>query len=149
MTFNWFSDKYFAARFWQERFSKKGKIVYLLTAFLDRDRDYTGREINAFIKNNTPASLRSNSGFDVDHLRISMMENGFITRDADGSRYRVALDYSSPWEWLERAVPDPAQKYECPLCGGLFRGTQVLNHMHKVHNQQIEDIFERWLGTEG
>ncbi len=140
----WFSfDKGMNYRGW----STKKRIAYLLTAFLEPDRGYSEDEINAFIKSNTKATLRSDSRLDIDHLRVGMLENGFLEREPDGSEYRVAADYSHPWNWMQDAMQDPTREYRFPICGVMHRGTHVLNHMHKYHNHDIDEIIERGLGT--
>ena len=126
---------------WSRLRPKKGRIAYVLTAFLEKGRAYSEREINAFIRNNTKASTRSNPHLDVDHLRMAMLENGFLEREPDGSEYRVSASYAYPWDWQE----DAARDYCCPFCGFVCHGAQVPIHLQKYHN--IDEIIERLLGA--
>lgn len=120
---------------------RKGQIAYVLTTFLERNRTYSEGEIDAFIRNNTKAITRSDPHLDVDHLRLAMLESGFLKREPDCSEYRVAEDFSSPWDWNR----EPAREYHCPFCGYVCRGTQVPIHLSKYHD--MDEIIERWLGA--
>jgi len=120
---------------------KKVQIACVLTSFLDPGEVYDEGQINAFIENNTKAQTRSNPRLDVDHIRLAMLEHGFLERNPRGTEYRVAADYSSPWDYSR----DETKEYRCPFCGFECHGVQFPIHLNKFH--EVEEIIERWLGT--
>jgi len=85
---NNFLDQNGKIKSWPSKRSKKTAILYYLSGKFEIDRKYSEREVNAVIE-------QWHTFNDLFILRRGMVDTGFLSRTADGSRY-----------WRENVAPD-------------------------------------------
>src|SRR5215204_2923439 len=93
---------------------------------------------NIIVRNVRPDILERR-GYSPDHLRRCMIDNGFLRREPDGSKYWVSESFTGleeenqkereKQERLRRGALEA--KAECPYCGGIFSGGVLLRHYEK------------------
>lgn len=121
---------------------QKVEIAFLLVAFLDSRKRYKDDEINEFIVRSVKRAILGRQGYSVDHLRRAMIDNGFLKRKADGSRYWVNSTFRGPDEQEEDKTGaldllcrlTPNEKVSCPYCKRTFSATVLLPHYLKKHS---------------
>ena len=137
---------------------QKYEIAYLLASFLQAGEVYDSSRLDEFIARSVKPDILGRRGYSPDHLRRCMIDNGFLLREPDGSRYWVAESVKGVEE--ERQQEEEKQnlllrgageeKAVCPYCGMRYSGGVLLRHYEKRHSsakgywaQRIEEYFRR------
>ena len=134
---------------------QKYEIAYLLASFLRAGEVYDSARLDEFIARSVKPDIIARRGYSPDHLRRCMIDNGFLRREPDGSRYWVSEPVTGPEEerkeegrqnqLLRGAVEEKAV---CPYCGVRYSGGVLLRHYEKRHAsakgywaRRIEEYF--------
>jgi len=137
---------------------RKADLVRLLVAFLDRDKSFTKDEIERYVRGNVKTEVLEEPGFSVDHLRVAMIDTGFMVRERDGTGYRVAESYLPPEEVDKRVIQKMADmlarmsernareaaatddglsrqfsEIRCEVCGATMHYSRYMKHCLKRH----------------
>ncbi len=135
---------------------QKYEIAYLLVSFLQPGEVYDSSRLDEFIARSVKPDILARRGYSPDHLRRCMIDNGFLRREPDGSRYWVSEPITGPEE--ERKEEEERQnlvlrgareeKAVCPYCGVRYSGGVLLRHYEKKHAsakgywaRRIEEYF--------
>jgi len=134
---------------------QKVEIAFLVVSFLDATRLYQDGEIDEFIARNVKSEILQRRGYSIDHLRRAMVDNGFLQRQPDGSRYWVNETFQGPDEQeqakttaLNVLALTPQKKVICPYCNQQFSQTVILQHYLKKHSlrgywqKRLDQYFE-------
>ncbi len=106
---------------------------------LDAGRKYTKEEIEAFIAASVESSTFDEPTMTLDHLRMAMLDNRFLTRDPAGRQYWVAETFIKACGAEEDNVlrmqlthppGDKAQVYRCRQCSKPFKDIVPLTRHH-------------------
>jgi hypothetical protein len=83
-----------------------------------------------------------NTSLAPDHIRVAMVEAGYLIRDPAGGAYRVAEAFVGPEQLAERerALLRFASELDvqsdvvvCPACGSRMGATSLLGHCQRSH----------------
>src|SRR5215207_11346000 len=120
---------------------QKYEISYLLASFLRAGEMYDSARLDAFIARTVRPDILERRGYSPDHLRRCMIDNGFLRREPDGSRYWVPEPLTGPeeerqgekerQELLLRGADE--EKAVCSYCGERYSGGVLLRHYEKKH----------------
>ena len=136
---------------------QKYELSYLLASFLRAGEAYDSARLDEFIARSVKPDILERRGYSPDHLRRCMIDNGFLRREADGSRYWVSESLTRLVE-QERKDEEERQnlilrgareeKAVCPYCGVRYSGGVLLRHYEKKHSaakgywaRRIEEYF--------
>jgi hypothetical protein len=128
--------------------ASKRDIAWLIASVLDRTQPYTAADIERLIRTTIRQEYLNNPMLAPDHIRVAMVEAGFVTRDSAGAAYRVSDDFVGPEEIAERerALLTAAGELGvqgdvvvCPACGTRVGATSLLGHCQRWH-----DSSGRW-----
>ena len=135
---------------------KKYDIAYILATFLDRDERYTSRSIEKYVRENVKWEILEDPCYTPDHLRVAMVDNGFLIRDAATDEYWVAEDFEGAHdvfanriaEYQQIMSDDPDSRFRCSFCGKALKGKALLNHFLKKHEKKEywETTIESYFG---
>jgi len=126
--------------------ASKRDIAWLVAGQLDRARTYTAAGIDQLIRGTIRDEYLGTPPLAPDHIRVAMVEAGYVTRDPAGAGYRVAEGFVGPEEEAEReralllAVGELATQNDvvvCPACGNRFGATSLLGHCQRSHNWSV------------
>jgi hypothetical protein len=131
--------------------NSKYVLAYYLTDQLETARKYSKEEIEEFIAGQVDPTTYDDPTMALDHIRMAMVDNQFLTRDNDGRRYWVSEFFVKPsdpieknFEKLTRYQPSVARKnfYTCGYCGQQFKGIRLARHFvrHHTFSRQMEKI---------
>ena len=137
--------------------STKYLLAYYLADQLDAAKKYSKEEIDQLITSQVDPTTYDDPTMALDHIRMAMVDNQFLIRDSDGSRYWVSELFVEPvdpvkkkFEKLIRRQPSVSGEnlYICKHCGQQFKGIGLARHFvrHHTHSRQMEKI-ERYLIT--
>src|SRR5215207_5827037 len=122
---------------------QKYEISYLLASFLRAGEMYDSARLDAFIARTVRPDILGRRGYSPDHLRRCMIDNGFLRREPDGSKYWVSESFTGLVEEERRAEEERQnlllrgageEKAVCPYCGGRYSGGVLLRHYAKKHS---------------
>lgn len=138
---------------------QKYEIAYLLASFLRAGETYDSSRLDEFIARSISPDILGRRGYSPDHLRRCMIDNGFLRREPDGSRYWVAESFANPVEEERKAEEERQnlllrgageEKAVCPYCGERYSGGVLLRHYEKKHSsdkgywaRRVEEYFRR------
>jgi hypothetical protein len=121
----------------------KGNIAWLIADLLDRTQSYTAADIDRLIRTTIRGEYLSNPSLAPDHIRVAMVEAGYLIRDPAGVAYRVAEQFVGPEQLAERerALLRFASELDvqsdivvCPMCGTRMGATSLLGHCQRSHH---------------
>ncbi len=127
----------------------KRDIAWLVAGQLDRSRTYTEVEIDRLVRGTIREEFFVNPSLAPDHIRVAMVEAGYVNRDSAGVAYWVTEGFVGPEEEAERerALLRAASEVDaqcglvvCPACGLQMGATSLLGHCQRWHNWS-----DRWL----
>jgi hypothetical protein len=152
---------------------KKRDIAYVIASLLDRDRKYSHSEIEQLVRDNVRPIILEIPGLAADHIRLSMIECGFVHRDAKTNQTWVSPDFTlhrdakTNQTWVS---PDftrdhdhhariskqlelqsenyPNQEFDCPECNLRLRARPLFTHYVKKHagKERWEEIVDAYFG---
>jgi hypothetical protein len=109
---------------------QKYEIAYLLASLLRAGEVYDSARLDEFIARTVRPDILGRRGYSPDHLRRCMIDNGFLSREPDGSKYWISGAVTGPEE--ERKLEEEKQnlllrgaqeeKAVCPYCGVKYSG---------------------------
>ena len=120
----------------------KRDIAWLVAGQLDRAQAYTAADIDRLIRLTIRDEYLRQPPLAPDHIRVAMVEAGYLTRDPAGAAYRVADGFAGPEEEAERerALLQAAGELgasggvvACPACGNRLGATSLLGHCQRSH----------------
>ncbi|HEX6185857.1 MAG TPA: DUF2087 domain-containing protein, partial [Pyrinomonadaceae bacterium] len=121
---------------------QKYEIAYLLASFLRPGEIYDSARLDEYIARTVKPDILGRRGYFPDHLRRCMIDNDFLRREPDGSRYWVSGSCTGPEEerneeegrreLLLRGAGE--EKAVCPYCGARYSGGVLLRHYEKKHS---------------
>jgi len=132
----------------------KSEIAWLVTLLLERGKSYSARAIDDLIRESIRAELLHNPQFAPDHIRLAMIENGLIERDAAGTSYRVHSSVLLPHEnervyqeliEKSRIVSSSSERICCPVCDAAFPPAVVVGHFLRKH--RLAGLWESLMDT--
>jgi hypothetical protein len=130
---------------------KKIEIAWVLASLLDRNHRYTAEEIDTCVRQVVKPHVLDDPACQPSHIRLAMIENGFLERDPEGKSYSVRATFADAYGELGRQLslrsPDSAQrKMACPECGRLLACSGMHEHYlkHHVNLQQVNEILTKY-----
>ena len=131
--------------------STKFYLCSYLANRLARDRAYTKEELERFILDTVDEATFEDPAMTVDHLRMEMIDRGFVVRNLDGTNYKLADRFVDPNESdeinltrLEANALSAQQSgwYGCPFCRQEFKPNTFVRHYVRVHThlRQVKKI---------
>jgi hypothetical protein len=120
----------------------KQSIAWLIAGLLDRTQSYTAADIDRLIRTTIRGEYLSNPLLAPDHIRVAMVEAGYLIRDPAGVAYRVAEAFVGPEQLAERErallrfvseLDVPSDVVVCPACGSRMGATSLLGHCQREH----------------
>ena len=135
---------------------RKREIAFILATFLERDQHYSSLEIEAYIQENVKSKILEEPSFALDHLRVAMIDNGFLNRNPTTNEYWVADDFEGAHDsnvshlarYKQLMTESPNIVFRCEFCGRDVNGKSMLNHFLKRHAlvKHWERLIDRYFG---
>ena len=135
---------------------KKRDIAYVIASLLDRDRKYSHSEIEQLVRDNVRPIILEIPGLAADHIRLSMIECGFVHRDAKTNLTWVSPDFTRDHDHHARISKQlelqsenyPNQEFDCPECNLRLRARPLFTHYVKKHagKERWEEIVDAYFG---
>jgi hypothetical protein len=135
---------------------KKRDIAYVIASLLDRDRKYSHSEIEQLVRDNVRPIILEIPGLAADHIRLSMIECGFVHRDAKTNQTWVSPDFTRDHDHHARISKQlelqsenyPNQEFDCPECNLRLRARPLFTHYVKKHagKERWEEIVDAYFG---
>ena len=135
---------------------KKRDIAYVIASLLDRDRKYSHSEIEQLVRDNVRPIILEIPGLAADHIRLSMIECGFVHRDAKTYLTWVSPDFTRDHDHHARISKQlelqsenyPNQEFDCPVCNLRLRARPLFTHYVKKHagKERWEEIVDAYFG---
>ena len=135
---------------------KKRDIAYVVASLLERERLYSHKDVEQLIRENVRPVVLEIPGLAADHIRLSMIECGFVDRDARTNQIWVSPDFTRDHDHnalvskqLElQAVNYPNLEFECPACKLRLRAGPLFTHYKKKHagRERWEEIVDAYFG---
>ena len=136
---------------------QKYELAYLLASFLKAGKIYDSVRMDEYIARSVKPNILERRGYSPDHLRRCMVDNGFLLREPDGSKYWVSESFTGLVEKERKEEEEKQnlvlrgareQKAVCPYCGVRYSGHVLLRHYEKKHSsnkgywaKRIEEYF--------
>jgi hypothetical protein len=120
----------------------KQEIAWLIAGQMDRKQSYTALEIEQLVRTSIRPNFLTEPSRAPDHIRVAMVEAGYITRDDAGATYRVSDCFAGPKELeeRERALLRSANEISvqygvvaCPECGHEMQAPTLFGHCQRWH----------------
>ena len=119
----------------------KAAVAWLVTVLLERDKAYSPGEIDLLIRDSIRPGVLLDPQYAPDHIRLAMVENGFVVRDAAGTTYRIhpRLQLPNENESMYRRLNEeslnanPMDMIRCPMCAESFIASAVVLHFLRQH----------------
>jgi hypothetical protein len=122
--------------------SKKQALAYLVAVMLDRGRTYTATEIDRAVRDAIHPRWLTDPRFAPDHIRLAMIENGFMERDGGGDVYRLAASFEAAGDMVNIAARArelanaSSARVSCPGCGYVCVPVSLPGHVEGCHGLQ-------------
>lgn len=118
--------------------TNKYYLANYLVDWLNPGKKYTKEEIEGFIAVSVESSTFDEPTMTIDHLRMAMLDNRFLTRDPAGRQYWVAETFIKACGAEEDNVlrmqlthsPGDVQVYRCRQCSKPFKDIVPLTRHH-------------------
>ena len=120
----------------------KQVLAWLTAGQLDRGREYKESEIDRLVRSALRPEILADPTMSADHLRVAMVEAGYVSRDPLGSSYRVAESYAGPADLEKRErelqllgsrLAWETRMVRCPICGKELIANQLAGHCQAKH----------------
>jgi hypothetical protein len=120
----------------------KRSIAWLIAGLLDRTQTYRPADIDRLIQTTIRGEYLSNTSLVPDHIRVAMVEAGYLIRDPAGETYQVAEAFVDPEQLAERdqellrfagELHMQSDVVSCPACGSRMGATSLLGHCQRSH----------------
>ena len=129
---------------------KRIQIAWIFASLLDRTKQYTASEIETGLRQILNRQVFDDPVCSPDHIRVAMIENGFLERDEQGKSYRVPENFFDAFgdfgRLLSQAIDSGQERIGCPICekavtrGGLQ--VHILNN--HVDVSQVNEIVAKY-----
>ena len=121
----------------------KRDIAWVVSGQLGRAQAYSAADIDQLVREVIRDEYLDNPLLAPDHIRVAMVEVGYLTRDVAGGGYRVAEGFLGPEEEAERErnllleagrIGVRGGVINCPVCGVRLGATALVGHCQRMHN---------------
>jgi hypothetical protein len=129
---------------------KRIGIAWIFASLLDRGKQFTANDIETGLRQVVKSQVLEDPVCSPDHIRVAMVENGFLNRDEQGRSYRVAenfIDYFGDFSrLLSQSVGLSNEMIVCAICTRPVEGRGMQEHILKLHINlpEVNEIIAKY-----